>query len=65
MEQQPLWVEDIICWLTYSNYAHNRRISPHVTPEQWEKVYGSDSPKLEAAYQRELSREERDRQCAK
>ena len=30
--------------LTFQNYAHNRRISPHVTPERWERVYGPSRP---------------------
>lgn len=25
--------------LTYTNYAHNRRLSPHITPERWAKIY--------------------------
>lgn len=38
--------------LLYINYAHNRDVSPHVTPEQWAKIYpGADQ--LEARYQAE------------
>lgn len=34
MEQQ------IIDTLTYISYAHNRMLSPEISPERWEKVYG-------------------------
>jgi hypothetical protein len=37
--------------LTYMNYAHNRRISPHVSAERWAKVYGPSSSDMEARYQ--------------
>jgi hypothetical protein len=39
--------------LTYMNYAHNRNISPEITPERWEKVYGPRTPEMELRYQNE------------
>ena len=38
--------------LTYINYAHNRRLSPHISPERWEKVY-PNAQALEARFQEE------------
>lgn len=32
-------VRDLIDELTYTNYAHNRRISPHISPERWARIY--------------------------
>jgi hypothetical protein len=52
---------DVICWLTYSSYAHNRRISPEVLAEKWETVYGPQAGRLEELYQRELAREQKER----
>ncbi len=46
---------EIVDYLTYQNYAHNRRISPNVTPAQWEKVYGPSVWDLEEQYQAEQS----------
>ena len=47
--------EQIVDELAYINYAHNRRLQPAVTPEQWAKVYG-DTPEMEARFQREQER---------
>jgi hypothetical protein len=51
--QGPMKPEQIVNYLTYCNYRHNRTISPHVTPEQWEKVYGPNTPTMERCYQEE------------
>jgi hypothetical protein len=40
-------------FLTYCNYAHNRELSPGVSPEQWEKVYGPNTKEMERRYQAE------------
>lgn len=48
-------VHNIVSDLTYINYRHNRQISPHVTPERWEKVYGPSTKMMEFQYQRELA----------
>lgn len=45
---------EVVDYLTYRNYVHNRRIAPHVTPERWEKVYGPGAREMEEQYQREL-----------
>lgn len=45
---------ELVDELTYRNYAHNRRISPGVTPERWAKAYGPTAAAMEARYQREL-----------
>ena len=39
--------------LTYINYRHNRKISPSVSAERWERVYGPNAPAMEARYQAE------------
>lgn len=43
----------IVDYLTYSSYAHNRQLSPHVTPEEWRGVYGERTAALEERYQDE------------
>ena len=45
---------DIICELTYINYKHNRELSPEISPERWEKVYGESTPSMERRYTDEL-----------
>ena len=45
--------------LTYLNYAHNRKLSPHISAEQWEPIYGPTTMTMEARYQRELVAERR------
>lgn len=55
---------DVISWLTYCSYREQRRISPDVSPEAWEKVFGTQTKKLEEYYQREIARDARDR-CEK
>jgi hypothetical protein len=47
-------LERLIGDLTYSCYAHNRRISPKVTPEQWSAVFGPKTAELELRFQNEL-----------
>lgn len=34
---------EIVDYLTYANYAHNRNLAPHITPESWKKVYGAQA----------------------
>lgn len=46
---------ELVDELTYRNYAHNRRISPGVTPERWAKAYGPTSVAMEARYQAEFN----------
>ena len=40
----------VVDFLTYANYAHNRSLSPEISPERWAKIY-SDASKLEAKFQ--------------
>jgi len=44
---------EIIDELTYVNYRHNRRISPHVKAEDWRKVYGLAADRMEVRFQME------------
>ncbi len=44
---------ELIDELTYRNYAHNRRISPNVSPERWAKSYGPTVAALEERFLRE------------
>jgi hypothetical protein len=48
--------EPLIGYLTYRSYAHNRKLSPEVTPEQWETVFGASVKEMEARFQREAKR---------
>jgi hypothetical protein len=46
--------EEVVNDLTYINYKHNREISPHVTPKNWELIYGEHAVKrMERAYTQE------------
>ena len=40
----------VVDYLTYANYAHNRRMSPEISPERWANIY-PDAAKLEAKFQ--------------
>jgi len=46
---------ELIDELTYRNYEHNRRISPHVSPKRWAKSYGPSTEAMEERFQREQS----------
>lgn len=39
--------------LIYRSYAHNRTISPNVSPERWIKAYGYAAVEMEQRYMRE------------
>lgn len=41
----------VIDELIYRNYAANRQYSPEITPERWAKVYGENTPAMEARFQ--------------
>ena len=45
--------QDLISELTYANYKYNRQRSPHITPAQWQVVFGEATTRMEARYQRE------------
>lgn len=47
---------DLVDELTYINYRHNRNLSPHISVERWELVYGAPAPAMEARYQAEKLR---------
>jgi len=49
----PMTPAEIVADLTYSCYAYNRTISPDITPERWERVFGSRTMAMEARYQKE------------
>lgn len=46
--------QGIVDYLTYVNFAHNRRLSPEVTVERWEKIYGPNTRAMEEQFQKEL-----------
>lgn len=46
---------DLVDELTYINYRYNREISPHITPERWEKSYGPQVRQMEERFQREIA----------
>ncbi len=33
--------QDVVDYLTYSSYAHQRDTSPNVTPERWASIFGA------------------------
>ena len=41
---------DIVDELTYRSYAHNRRLSPDVSPERWMAVFGEDAAQMEERF---------------
>lgn len=45
----------LIDYLTYRSYAHNREISPHITPERWRAIF-SNVDAMEQEYQAERSK---------
>lgn len=45
--------DQMIEHLTYCCYSYNRRISPEITPAQWERVFGSTTPAMEVKFQNE------------
>ena len=51
----PMSAESIVDYLTYSNYRHNRNLSPHITPEQWAKCGYPNVTAMEAKYQTEIA----------
>ena len=46
--------KEAIGLFTFASYVHNRKISPEVSPEQWEKIYGPTTLAMEAKYQANL-----------
>ena len=44
---------DIVDYLTYCNYKHNRLTQPDVTPEQWATVYGPTTLDMETRFQQQ------------
>ena len=44
----------IVSELTYSCYAFNRRNSPHITPEEWARIFG---PSATAAMEERFRKE--------
>lgn len=44
---------DIVSELTYRSYAHNRRITPAVSAERWELVFGPNAKQMEQRFQDE------------
>lgn len=48
----PMTPEGVLDFLMYANYAHNRRISPHITPRSWKAVYPNVDA-MEARFQAE------------
>lgn len=47
--------DGIVDYLTYVNYRANRGYSPHITSEQWKKLYGPSTDAMEARYQAEIT----------
>jgi hypothetical protein len=44
---------EFVDYLTFCSYRENRRLSPEVTPLQWEKIFGSQAKQMELRYQQE------------
>ena len=45
----------IVSELTYRSYAHNRMISPEITPERWAKVFAG-AAQMEERFQKEKTK---------
>jgi hypothetical protein len=43
----------LIDYLTYCNYRFNRKRSPQISVERWEKIYGPSTKEMESRFQRE------------
>jgi uncharacterized protein YeaO (DUF488 family) len=48
----------IIDYLTYRNYAYNRKMSPQIAAEDWHDVYGDAVYEFEQRYQEDLEQRE-------
>ena len=42
---------ELVNYLTFCSYKHNRSLAPEVTPEQWKAVYGPSVDAMEARLQ--------------
>ena len=47
--------KELISELTYSCYRFNRQESPHVTPDQWAKIFGPQTMAMEKRFASEQS----------
>ena len=56
---------DLVQDLIFLNYCHNRRLSPGISPQRWEKVYGPSVWEMEEQYQGELTTIEEERANAR
>ena len=45
---------DLVTGLTYASYAANRDYAPHITPKQWQRIYGPAVWAMEARYAAEM-----------
>jgi hypothetical protein len=52
-QEKPMTPREIVDYLTYQSYAHNRLIAPHISVQRWEKVWGPGVWELEAQFQRD------------
>ena len=53
---------EIVSELTYQSYAHNRQLSPDISPERWAKVFGVGAALMEERFHNERGNEnDRDR----
>lgn len=43
---------DVLDYLTYTSYRHNRRLAPHISVEAWGRVF-EDVERYETLYQLE------------
>jgi len=49
----PTFEQHVVSELTYLSYAHNRCLSPEITPERWARIFGEHTAELEARFQAE------------
>lgn len=47
----------VVSELTFSCYAFNRRNTPSIPPEGWERVFGANTAAMEERFQQELRAE--------
>ncbi len=46
---------EVVDYLTYCSYRHNRKLSPTITPEQWAKIFGPRTQAMEERFQQEAN----------
>jgi len=46
MKNTDKLIAEVVDHLTYSSYAHNRKLNPEIAPSRWGLVYGAEKIEL-------------------